>query len=473
MASHTWPIVLVIICALEISVLTRVKSYYGADKISKLPGQPNVNFQQYSGYITVDDVRNISLFYYFVEAETKPASKPLVLWLSGNYGPGCSSLGFGAFIDSGPFKPSGRTLVKHNYSWNKEANMIYLDAPAGTGFSYSEDELFYTYVNDEITAINNLNFLEKWIEKFPEFKSRELYITGEGYAGHFVPQQANLIVQSKSKLMNLRGISIGNPYLEFKTDFNSRAEYMWSHGLISDSTLQQLTYICNYSKIESQKLFHENLAAECSRVNKQASDEASSSVNRNSIDLDVCSSSVSVQSQALNQMQNEWNIDVCLQSETEVYFKRSDVQKALHARAAETIYEEYSLYTNISYYDLNYKRKDIVTPTIGLLGSLVNSGIRVLVYSADQEYYIPLTGTRKLVNGLAEKTLKRNTTRPYSAWFVKGQVAGWTQEYGELLSYATIRGASHDVSWSQPERALVFFTYFLNGKPLPPVNGTI
>ena len=53
------------------------------DKITNLPGQPQVNFQQYAGYVTVDHKKHKSLFYYFVEAESDPASKPLVLWLNG------------------------------------------------------------------------------------------------------------------------------------------------------------------------------------------------------------------------------------------------------------------------------------------------------------------------------------------------------------------------------------------------------
>ena len=54
-----------------------------ADKITSLPGQPQVCFQQFAGYITVDEKQNRALFYYFVEAESQPASKPLVLWLNG------------------------------------------------------------------------------------------------------------------------------------------------------------------------------------------------------------------------------------------------------------------------------------------------------------------------------------------------------------------------------------------------------
>lgn len=58
-------------------------SLYHTDKITQLPGQPQVGFQQFSGYVTVDEHKQTALFYYFVEAEIYPSSKPLVLWLNG------------------------------------------------------------------------------------------------------------------------------------------------------------------------------------------------------------------------------------------------------------------------------------------------------------------------------------------------------------------------------------------------------
>lgn len=58
-----------------------------SDKITQLPGQPPVSFQQFSGYITVGEKRERALFYYFAEAEVDPLSKPLVLWLNGGNAP--------------------------------------------------------------------------------------------------------------------------------------------------------------------------------------------------------------------------------------------------------------------------------------------------------------------------------------------------------------------------------------------------
>lgn len=57
-----------------------------SEKITKLPGQPQVSFEQHSGYIEVGDnelSKKRALFYYFVEAEMDPVAKPLVLWLNG------------------------------------------------------------------------------------------------------------------------------------------------------------------------------------------------------------------------------------------------------------------------------------------------------------------------------------------------------------------------------------------------------
>lgn len=436
-----------------------VKSSPEAAKIIKLPGQPQVEFQQFSGYITIDDKQQRALFYYFVEAESDPASKPLVLWLNG--GPGCSSVGVGAFSEHGPFRPSGDILVRNNYSWNKVANILYLDSPAGVGFSYSAKDTFYEKVTDEITASDNLVFLERWLNAFPEYKNRDFFITGESYAGHYVPQLAKLIVQSK-KGINLKGIAIGNPLLEFNTDFNSRAEYLWSHGLVSDSSYELLNSICNFSQIRRQAQ-KGRFTPECATVVKQTSEEISRYINSYDVTLDVCLSSINGQSNLLWKLQEEERLDVCVEDETNKYLNRKDVQKALHAQLVGVT--KWSDCSEV----ITYEQKNLEVSTVPILGELALSGVRVLIYSGDQDSVIPLIGTRRLVSGLARES-RLNTSLPYGVWFEGQQVAGWTQAYGDnLISFATIRGASHEAPFSQPQRSLVLLTAVLAGKPLPKI----
>uniref|UniRef100_A0A7N2M1P0 Carboxypeptidase n=1 Tax=Quercus lobata TaxID=97700 RepID=A0A7N2M1P0_QUELO len=364
MQSQRW-IVMGIICATFIHFLMPVEPFPIADKITSLPGQPQVSFQQFAGYITVDEKQNRALFYYFFEAESQPASKPLVLWLDG--GPGCSSVGAGALLEHGPFKVRGDNLVRNEYNWNKEANMLYLESPAGVGFSFSANKSFYTNVNEEITARDNLIFLQRWFAKYPKYRAKEFFITGESYAGHYVPQLAQLIVQSNLKI-NLKGIA----------------------------------------EADKKEL-------------------------------------------------------VCGEGITEKYLNRKDVQKALHAQLVGI--KEWALCRDSDF--LHYDEKNREISIIGVIVSLVKSGIRVFIYSGDQDAAIPFIGSRTLVNQLA-KEMRLKTTVPYRAWFEGKQVGGWTQVYGKTqLSFASIRGASHTAPSTQPARSFSLFKAFLAGKPLP------
>ncbi|KAK7396048.1 hypothetical protein VNO78_16759 [Psophocarpus tetragonolobus] len=458
MLPHSFTMIATIIIVL-VQTLVGVSSLLQTDKISTLPGQPKVKFHQYSGYITVDDQHQRALFYYFVEAEKDPTSKPLILWLNG--GPGCSSIGVGAFVEHGPFRPGDHNvLVKNHYSWNRVANVLYLESPAGVGFSYSSNTSFYNLVTDEITARDNLVFLQRWFTQFPEYSNNDFFITGESYAGHYVPQLAQLIVQSKTNF-NLKGIAIGNPLMEFDTDLNSKAEFFWSHGLISDSTYNLFTRVCNYSTIRRQ-MIQGNLTDVCATINKLVFTEVSDYIDQYDVTLDVCLSSVNQQAYVLNQMQETQKIDVCVDDKAVTYLNRKDVQDALHAKLIGV--SKWSTCSRVLHYD----RRNLEIATISILGSLVNSRIRVLVYSGDQDSVIPLINTRSLVNGLA-KEIGLNTTVPYTTWFEGKQVAGWTQVYGDILSYATIRGASHEAPFTQPKRSLRLVKAFLERKPLPSV----
>ncbi|KAG2702833.1 hypothetical protein I3843_06G102500 [Carya illinoinensis] len=337
--------------------------------------------------------------------------------------------------------------------------MLYLESPIGVGFSYATDFSSDEAVNDKITARDNLVFLQRWFERFPLYRNRSMFITGESYAGHYVPQLAELMLQMNKELFNLKGIALGNPVLEFSTDFNSRAEFFWAHGLISDSTYKLFTSVCNYSRYVSE-YYRDSVSLICSRVMSQVNRETSRFVDKYDVTLDVCISSVFSQSKVLSPKQVGETIDVCVEDEIVNYLNRRDVQMALHARLVGV--RRWAVCSNI----LDYELLDLEIPTISIVGKLIKAGIPVLVYSGDQDSVIPLTGTRTLVRRLAEE-LGLKTTVPYRVWFEGQQVGGWTQVYGNILSFATIRGASHEAPFSQPERSLMLFKSFLVGRPLP------
>ncbi|EAZ38365.1 hypothetical protein OsJ_22740 [Oryza sativa Japonica Group] len=198
-----------------------------ADRVQRLPGQPaELGFRQFAGYVTVNETHGRALFYWFFEAASDVATKPLVLWLNG--GPGCSSLGYGALEESGPFLVNNNdTLIINPESWNKEANLLFVESPAGVGFSYTNTTTDLAHFGDNLTAHDAHAFLVNWLERFPQFKGHDLYIAGESYAGHYVPQLATKILHFNKKkkehddddrIINLKGIMIGNAAIDSSSD---------------------------------------------------------------------------------------------------------------------------------------------------------------------------------------------------------------------------------------------------------------
>ncbi|XP_028112919.1 serine carboxypeptidase-like 45 isoform X1 [Camellia sinensis] len=116
---------------MEVVESSSSSSLSASDRIHQLPGQPQVSYHQFSGYVTVDAKKQKA---QVLEAESNPASKPLVIWLNG--GPGCSSLGVGAFSENGPFRPSEKALVRNEYSWNR-AGAIYFSCTNGLSNSHN------------------------------------------------------------------------------------------------------------------------------------------------------------------------------------------------------------------------------------------------------------------------------------------------------------------------------------------------
>ncbi|XP_057974071.1 serine carboxypeptidase-like 42 [Malania oleifera] len=440
-----------------------VVAYPVEDLVVRLPDQPKVGFRQFAGYVNVDVKKGRSLFYYFVEAEEASDHKPLTLWLNG--GPGCSSVGGGAFTELGPFFPKGdgRGLRRNSKSWNKASNLLFVESPAGVGWSYSNTTSDYIS-GDASTAKDMLTFMLKWYKKFPAFKRIDLFLTGESYAGHYIPQLAIALLDYNARStgfkFNIKGVAIGNPLLRLDRDASATYEFFWSHGMISDEVGLAIMNECDFNDYTFAS--PHNVTSSCSQAITQANSIVGDNINNYDIILDVCNPSIVEQELRLQKMATKISVgvDVCMTYERHFYFNLPEVQKALHANKTNLPYE-WSMCSNF----LQYSNTDGNIDILPLLKRIIKSQIPVWVFSGDQDSVIPLLGTRTLVRELAH-LLKFEITVPYGAWFHKKQVGGWAIEYGNLLTFATVRGAAHMVPYSQPSRALHLFSAFVRGRRL-------
>ena len=88
-------------------------------------------------------------------------------------------------------------------------SMLYIEAPAGVGFSYADSQSGYT-TNDSVTADNNYEAIQKFFAAYSEYRSHEFFLSGESYAGVYVPTLAYQILQRAGRngdaSINLKGI---------------------------------------------------------------------------------------------------------------------------------------------------------------------------------------------------------------------------------------------------------------------------
>ncbi|KAK4413661.1 Serine carboxypeptidase-like 34 [Sesamum alatum] len=441
-----------------------------ADRVGRLPGQPPVRFKQYAGYVTVNETQGRALFYWFFEATRKPDKKPLLLWLNG--GPGCSSIGYGQSEELGPFFPQkGKPELKFNKNtWNKAANLLFVESPVGVGFSYTNTTSDIKQLGDTITAQDSYNFLVGWFRRFPQYKSHDFYIAGESYAGHYVPQLAEVVIDknkhaSDLDYINLKGIMVGNAVLDDETDQKGLIDYAWHHAVISDALYHEIKSKCNFSNARLTDACNQALEKyfDVYNIIDMYSLYAPTCVNSN---FTTISKPFSHVKGALPRLISNIDgrrrrplsgYDPCASDYTEVYFNRPDVQHALHANVTKIPYPWTHCSDNISFWN------DAPTSILPIIRKLIAAGQRVWVFSGDTDGRVPVTATRYSLRKLGLK-IKQDWTPWYTD---KQQVGGWTVEY-EGLRFVTVRGAGHEVPAFKPRQGLQLAKHFLKGQTLPP-----
>ncbi|KAH6887662.1 Alpha/Beta hydrolase protein [Thelonectria olida] len=149
--------------------------------------------KQYTGWL---DTAGKHFFFWYFESMSNPEDDPLNLWMTG--GPGCSGL-IGLMLELGPclVANNGSSTTRNPFSWTRNSSMIFVDQPAGTGFSYVDKGI--DLPTDSFVAAADMHiFLRIFYSAFPHLRSVPFHISGESYGGHYVPTLAAEIVRYNS-----------------------------------------------------------------------------------------------------------------------------------------------------------------------------------------------------------------------------------------------------------------------------------
>ncbi|KAL7612573.1 serine carboxypeptidase-like isoform X1 [Lactuca sativa] len=217
-----------------------VEKRFKFPKFTDPNGASVADLGHHAGYYQIKHSHAARMFYFFFESRGKNTD-PVVIWLTG--GPGCSGE-LALFYENGPFKiQNDSSLVWNEYGWDQVSNLLYVDQPTGTGFSYSTDERDIRH-NEQGVSDDLYDFLQAFFKEHPELVNNDFFITGESFAGHYIPAFAARVVKgNKAKEgihINLKGFAIGNGLTDPLVQYPAYTDYALEMGLIKESDYKDI-----------------------------------------------------------------------------------------------------------------------------------------------------------------------------------------------------------------------------------------
>ncbi|KAK0533649.1 hypothetical protein OC842_002904 [Tilletia horrida] len=427
---------------------------------------------KHTGYLDISDSRH--LWFTYFESRNDPAKDPLVLWLNG--GPGCSS-STGLLFELGPcLIADGGNSVKYNkYSWNSNANLIFLDQPVEVGYSYSDDG--NSVNNSQDSAADVYAFLQLFFQKFPDLSKKDFHVAAESYGGHYAPNIASVIHKNNQAIksndvssaaavhINLASVLIGNgltePYTQFASvyDFACSPENKFRLFDPESSTcigLKQKAKTC------------QGLIGQCQKYNSQL----------------VCTPATlycwgSMYGDAQNSGKNLYDVRrTCDRAEDkdgplcykqmewiDVFMNKPETKKMFGAPASRE-FQSCNMEINRAF----QMHGDSVHNSAALIPPMVEDGIRFLIYAGETDYMCNWIGNERWSLGLETPYQKDLNKSGNSTWYANGTAAGTVTSAGKggfgNFAFVRVFESGHMVPTDQPAASLELLNAWLANKAL-------
>lgn len=460
-----------------------------ADIVVSLPGFEGISwdFKAYSGFIDVPGpvagYDALKIHYQFHTSQGNPASDPVAAWHQG--GPGGSSITTGLYGEMGALQVGEKGNYLNPFAWNKFANMLYLDSPAGVDSSQclQAGQPVDCVWDDSSQAEAYAHTLKAFYDVFPEFAGNDLYFLGESYAGQYIPNIAHFIINTEPfrSQLPLKGIALGNACWGEHEDGHSSltdgcngpnahrndVEFWFGKGMISPKLYAQIQDVCGFPDVSDPAC--DTLLTELSRQVGPHNTynvydncpQTESFLKRTGKDARWLVSFLRAglhdprgTRRTLLEMSGgfEWDCG----GDAREWIGRADVRAALHLDANEPKASGF-----------NYTRAGF--SAVSLYPELAKA-MRVLIFNGDADACVPLVGNEEWVGGLEDQGVLRES-KAWSPWFTESSQAapaGYLTEYAvegstQTFSFATVRLAGHMVPQFQPEAGFDLMSRWIRG----------
>jgi len=363
-----------------------------------------------------------------VEASDQaPANAPLLVWFQG--GPGSSSIEVGLFFEHGPFMLSNGRVVDNPYSWHHLANVLYIDQPAGTGFSYTDAEQGYRQTLADV-AEDIHTFFVQFFKRYPAYASLDLYLSGESYAGKYIPAISTRLARNPA--IRLRGLAIADG---------------WTHPTL------HVQYYTDYAIMNG--LIDENVKAQYDKIFDRC--QALAAAGRWAEASDVCDNGFWTLRNVTGRI-NPYDIRTYVSydfDDIDAYLSRNDTIAALYANHP---------FGSTGEHAGEALAEDEMQSVRGLLPALLER-FRVLIFNGQFDFIVTCASTADLYWNLPWAGQDAFHSAPRIIWKGKnGQVAGYVKQ-AKNFTFVEVSAAGHMAPMDQPQNSFEMLTRFLYGKP--------
>ncbi|CAF3510150.1 unnamed protein product [Rotaria socialis] len=392
------------------------------------------SIRMHAGHIPVNSQHHGALFFWHFASKYAGDKPRTVIWLNG--GPGCSSL-IGAWAEIGPFRFQNKTtIVENNGSWHMFTNLLFVEQPVGTGFSYIDKDSFIHEL-DEMTN-HFLNFLDRYIKIFPELLQNDIYLAGESFAGQYVPYIAQAILAKRSEL-KLLGLLIGNGWIDPASTYESYLPFAVANNLVENNSVLYHN-IAAQTKICLRRLSNETHVFEkaCESI---LSEIMKNGAMNNHYPNKTTGRCVNVYDVRLDDTWpacgTNWPADI---EYATLYLHRTDVMSRIHVDAYHSI------------------------PSIKLLPDLLRQ-IPIVLYSGERDFICNHWGTERMMDAMTWNNrtgfdLGNKTLAPLEPWIVDDEPAGLIRT-ARNLTYILFYNASHMVPYDYARRSSAMLHQFI------------
>ncbi|KAI0655251.1 alpha/beta-hydrolase [Cubamyces menziesii] len=438
---------------------------------------PDVNWDigpSWSGLMPISSHPNETrkLFFWFFPPGPEGSLDDLIFWTNG--GPGCSSLE-GLLQENGPFSWSwGQAHPTQNeFSWTNLSSILFVEQPVGTGFSQGTPDV----TNEDQVAAEVVGFMQQFLDVFKELQGKKLYVTGESYAGMYVPYITNYIFEHPTALnLKMTGFWVSDPVLGWDVvqtqipavDFVHKYEGVFSLNQTFMAHLDAVAAKCGYTGYVEK---HVTFPPKGRLPLPGKSTEADPGCD---VWSEIFNAALAV-NPAFNvyRIFDTWPIlwDVLgfpgsfPQVQTPIYFDREDVKRAIHA-PLDVSWEECS--------DINVfpNGDNSPPPAFSVLPSVIEKSERAVIVHGLADFILIAEGTRIVIQNVSLSMTwegKQGFQKPIQndSLIVDGMGALGTAHSERGLTYYEVALSGHMIPQFSPMAAFHIMQFLMGFRETP------